>query len=110
VRSSGPAGSLALTFASSLAFGAVEPRPADVRFSASALGITARDHGLQAIGDGGVLFQDSWQNLRTASGLVEIVESRTYSAVFVGSSPLLVKKGWWNPATFVLVDNDPTRE
>jgi hypothetical protein len=111
IRSSGGAGSLALTFASEVSFGSIEPRPADVRFGAAELGVESPDHGLQAIGaDGGAMLQDSWPNIRDASGLSEIAQSRTYTAILVGPNPLILKKGWWNEATFVLVDNDPTRE
>lgn len=110
IRSSGNDGAVALTFASDVSFGAIEPRPADTRFSAGELGITARDHGLQAVDDSGVIFQQSWPDIRTASGLSEIIESRTYTAILVGPDPLLIKEGWWNQPAFVLVDNDPTRE
>ncbi|HKY39493.1 MAG TPA: hypothetical protein VJN18_26320 [Polyangiaceae bacterium] len=111
IRSSGGAGSIALTFASEVSFGSIAPRPADVRFGAVELGVESPNHGLQAVGaDGGVLLQDSWPNIRDASGLSEITESRTYTAILVGPNPPIRKKGWWNAATFVLVDNDPTRE
>jgi hypothetical protein len=111
IRSSGVAGSLSLTFASEVSFGAIEPRPADTRFSAVELGVEASDHGLQAVGvDGAVMLQDSWPNIRDASGLSEIIESRTYTAILVGPNPLVLKRGWWNDPAFVLVDNDPTRE
>jgi hypothetical protein len=111
VRSSGDDGTTALTFASTLTFGAIEPRPADTRFSAAELGVRARDHGIQAIGgDGQVIFQQSWPDIRAASGLDEIIESRTYTAILVGPSPLLSKESWWNEPAFVLVENDPTRD
>jgi hypothetical protein len=111
VRSSGEDNTIALTFASDVSFGAIEPRPADTRFTAADLGISARDHGLQAIGeDGQVIFQQSWPDIRAASGLDEILDARTYTAILVGPSPLLSDEGWWNEPAFVLVENDPTRE
>jgi hypothetical protein len=111
MRSSGGEGTVALTFASDVSFGAIEPRPADTRFSAVDLGVAARDHGLQAIGEEGqVVFQQSWPDIRAASGVEEIVDSRTYTAILVGPSPLLRLAGWWNEPAFVLVENDPTRE
>ena len=110
VRASGDDGALAITFASGVGFGAIAPRPADVRFTEAELGLTARNHGLQAVGDGSVVFRESWMAIRSFSGIEAVEPSRTYTAVLVGPDPLLVKKGWWNESHFVLVDNDPTRE
>jgi hypothetical protein len=60
--------------------------------------------------DGAVMLQDSWSSIRQTSGLAEILEARTYTAILVGPNPLVLKQGWWNAPAFVLVDNDPTRE
>jgi hypothetical protein len=110
VRASGDEGVVSLTFASSVGFGGIEPRPADVRFSANELGVARNDFGLQAVDDSGVIFQESWADIRRAAGIDEIVAARTYTAVLLGPDPLLLKEGWWNPSAFTLVDNDPTRE
>jgi hypothetical protein len=110
VRASGDGGVVSLTFASSVSFGAIEPRPADVRFSPTELGVSRRDFGLQAVGDSGVLFQESWPDVLEASGLDEIQATRNYTAVLLGPDPLLLKKGWWNPSAFALVENDPTQD
>jgi hypothetical protein len=110
VRASGESGVVSLTFASSVSFGAIEPRPADVRFSPDELGVSRNDFGLQAVGDSGVLFQEAWPDIREASGLGEIEAHRNYTAVLLGPDPLLLKQGWWNGSAFSLVENDPTRE
>jgi len=110
VRASGDDGTVSLTFASGVGFGGIEPRPADVRFGPTELGIARSDFGLQAADDSGVLFQEAWADIRAASGLSEIVPLRTYTAILLGPNPLLLKQGWWNPSAFTLVDNDPTRE
>ena len=110
VRASGESGVVSLTFASSVGFGSIEPRPADVRFSAVELGVTRSDFGLQAVGDSGVLFQQAWPDIREASRLGEIEANRNYTAVLLGPNPLLLKQGWWNGSAFSLVENDPTRE
>jgi hypothetical protein len=110
VRASGDDGVVSLTFASSVGFGAIEPRPADVRFSPTELGVERSDFGLQAFGDSGVLFQQAWPEMLEASGLDELAAARNYTAVLLGPDPLLLKKGWWNPSAFALVENDPTRE
>lgn len=110
VRAAGDDGAVSLTFASSVTFGGIEPRPADVRFSTTELGVTRRDFGLQAVDDSGVIFQQAWVDIREASGLTEIAASRNYTAILIGPDPLLLKEGWWNRSAFALVDNDPTRE
>jgi hypothetical protein len=110
VRATGDGGLVSLTFASSVAFGGIEPRPADVRFSPAELGVARSNFGLQAVDNSGVIFEESWADIRQASGIEEILPVRTYTAVLLGPDPLLLKKGWWNPAAFALVDNDPTRE
>jgi hypothetical protein len=98
-------------FASSVGYGSIEPRPADVRFNATELGVEQPDYGLQAIDEtGGVLFQQSWPDVMQVSGIGSIEQARTYTAILVGPSPLVLKMGWWNPPTFAFVDNDPTRE
>lgn len=110
VRASGEEGIISLTFASGVGFGGIEPRPADVRFSANELGVARSDFGLQAVDNSGVIFQESWADIRSASGIEEILPARTYTAVLLGPDPLLRKDGWWNPSAFALVDNDPTRD
>jgi hypothetical protein len=110
IRASGDKGAVALVFASALDFGEIKPRPADVRFTPSELGVEQTNYGLQAVGnDGGVLYQEAWSDVLAASGLDTPRAARTYTAVFVGPDPLLIKQGWWNPSAFTLVDNDPTR-
>lgn len=110
VRASGDGGIISLTFASSVGFGGIEPRPADVRFSPTELGLAQNDFGLQAVDDSGVILQQAWSDIRQASGLEDIVAARAYTAILVGPDPLLLKEGWWNAPAFALVDNDPTRE
>lgn len=110
VRASGDSGAVSLVFASSLSFGSIEPRPADTRFSPFELGVENFNYGLQAIdGGGSVAYQEAWSDILTASGLPSILPARTYTAVFLGPDPLLIKEGWWNKSAFALVDNDPTR-
>jgi hypothetical protein len=110
VRASGDDGAVSLTFASSVGFGGIEPRPADVRFTPTELGVAQSNFGLQAVDDSGVIFQETWADIRQASGLADIASARTYTAVLLGPNPLLLKTGWWNGAAFALIDNDPTRE
>jgi hypothetical protein len=111
VRASGDSGAVSLVFASSVTFGAIEPRPADTRFTPFELGVENFNYGLQAVDNsGGVAYQEAWSDILTASGLSAILPSRTYTAIFLGPDPLLIKEGWWNKSAFALVDNDPTRE
>jgi len=111
VRASGDSGAVSLVFASSLFFGSIEPRPADTRFTPFELGVQNFNYGLQAVDEtGSVAYQEAWSDIMTASGLSAILPSRTYTAVFLGPDPLLIKEGWWNKVAFSLVDNDPTRE
>jgi len=111
VRVSGDKGAVALVFASSLSFGAIEPRPADTRFMPDELGVGLSSYGLQAIGDsGGILFQENWPDILASSGIDSMVAERSYTAVFLGPDPQLLKIGWWNKSAFALVDNDPTRK
>jgi hypothetical protein len=111
IRATGDAGAVALVFASSVGYGSIVPRPADTRFTPLELGIDEKDYGLQAIGASAeVVAQRSWNELREASGIDQVSASRTYTAILLGSTPNLVRKGWWNAPTIALVDNDPTRE
>jgi len=111
VRASGDGGRVALVFASSIRFGAVEPRPADTRFSPSELGIDAGDYGLQAVDYfAKVVFEQPWTDVLGASGLPGVTANRTYTAIFLGPDPTVKTRDFWNPAAFALVDNDPTRE
>lgn len=110
VRASGDSGAVSLVFASSVSFGSIEPRPADTRFTPFELGVENFNYGLQAIdASGGVAYQEAWSDILTASGLPSIQASRSYTAVFLGPDPLLIKEGWWNKSAFALIDNDPTR-
>lgn len=111
VRAAGDRDAIALVLASTLSFGAIEPRPADTRFTPVELGVTAQNYGLQAMSQrGDILLEQAWPDILAASGIDEIKPARTYTAVLLGPAPLLAKKGWWNPSAFSLVDNDPTRE
>lgn len=110
LRVAGDDGAVALTFARNVSFGGIEPRPADTRFGPAELGVTRRNYGLQAADGTGVVFQAAWSDVLEVSGLDAVVAARSYTAVLVGPSPLLIKRGWWNDAAFVLVDNDPTRD
>jgi len=111
VRAAGDRDAIALVFASTLGFGAIEPRPADTRFTAVELGVTAENYGLQAVSQrGDILLEEAWPDIMAASGIDAIKPARTYTAVLLGPAPLLAKKGWWNASAFSLVDNDPTRE
>lgn len=111
VRAASNDGTVALVFASALAFGAIEPRPADTRFTPEQLGVDQGDFGLQVVGENGSpAFGETWSRLFTTSGLDAMLADRTYTAIFVGASPFLRKKGWWNRPAFALVDNDPTRK
>jgi hypothetical protein len=102
---------VALVFASALSFGAIEPRPADTRFTPEQLGVDQGDFGLQVVGENGSpAFSETWSRLFTTSGVDAMFPDRTYTTIFVGASPFLRKKGWWNPPAFALVDNDPTRK
>jgi hypothetical protein len=111
VRASGDKGAVSLVFASSVRFGSIEPRPADVRFTPSELGVENFNYGLQAIDTkGGVAYQEAWTDVLNAAGVPAILAGRGYTAIFVGPDPLLLKEGWWNPSAFTVVDNDPTRQ
>jgi hypothetical protein len=111
VRAASDDGTVALVFASALRFGAIEPRPADTRFTPEQLGVDQGNFGLQAVGENGtVAFAETWSHLFTTSGVDAMFAGRTYTTVFLGSSPFLLKKGWWNRPAFALVDNDPTRK
>jgi len=110
IAAAGGDGSAALLFASGVTYGAIAPRPADVRFSGEELGVTARDRELQVIADGGVVYQQAWPDIREASGLTEIRPTRSYTAILLGPDPRLSASGFWNKSAFALVDNDPTRD
>ncbi len=111
IRASGDKGAVSLVFASSVSFGSIEPRPADTRFTPVELGVARSNYGLQAVdGNGQVAYQEAWSDVLKVSGIDEIVAARTYTAIFLGPDPLLIKKGWWNASAFALVDNDPTRK
>ncbi|HYP89281.1 MAG TPA: hypothetical protein VEQ59_14035 [Polyangiaceae bacterium] len=104
-------GETARVFAGNIAFGAIEPRPADVRFTPDDLGVSARDHGLQAVGDQGIVVLDEeWAKVFAASGIDPLQADRTYTAILLGPNPRLTKRGFWNDAAFAIVDNDPTRK
>lgn len=110
IRASGEQGAISLVFATDVSFGAIEPRPAALRFTPVELGVDKPNFGLQAIDEGGgVAYQAAWSDILTASSLPTPVVNRTYTAVFLGPDPLLIKEGWWNTSAFSLVDNDPTR-
>lgn len=110
VRAADKASTVARVFASGIGYGAIEPRPADTRFSPSELGTDAGDYGLQAVGErGDVVFQELWNDVLSASGLPSIQLGRTYTAIFIGPNPVVQRPGWWNAPAFTLVDNDPTR-
>jgi hypothetical protein len=110
IRAAGDGGRVALVFASSVSFGAIEPRPADTRFSVSELGVDD-GYGLQAVDErGAVVLDESWNDVVSASGLSGVGFGRTYTAIFLGPDPAVQKRGWWNPPAFALVDNDPTRK
>jgi hypothetical protein len=111
VRASGDAGAVSLVFASGVTFGAIVPRPADTRFTPVELGVAQANYGLQAVAAGGdVVFQEAWPDILAASGIDSLIAARTYTAIFLGPDPRLIKIGWWNKSAFALVDNDPTRK
>lgn len=111
LRVSGDSGAVSLVFASSVSFGSIDPRPADTRFTPFELGVEKFNFGLQAIdSSGGVAHQEAWSDILAASGLATPAPARSYTAIFLGPDPLLIKEGWWNKSAFSLVDNDPTRE
>ncbi len=110
IRASGDHGAVSLVFASSVSYGSIEPRPADTRFTPVELGVARSNYGLQAVDqNGNVAYQEAWSDVLKVSGIDDIVAARTYTAIFLGPDPLLIKKGWWNSSAFSLVDNDPTR-
>ena len=110
VRASGDEGAVSLVFATDVSFGAIEPRPAALRFTPAELGVDQVDFGLQAVDEGGgVAYQEAWSDILTVSALPTPVAGRSYTAVFLGPDPLLIKEGWWNTSAFSLVDNDPPR-
>jgi hypothetical protein len=111
VRAASNDGTVALVFASALSFGAIEPRPADTRFTPEQLGVDQGGFGLQVVGENGSpAFGETWSRVFTTSGVDALFADRTYTTIFVGASPFLRKKGWWNQPAFALVDNDPTRK
>jgi hypothetical protein len=110
VRASGEMGAVSLVFASSVSYGSIEPRPADTRFTPFELGVANFNYGLQAVDERGeVAYQAAWSDILASSGIDEVVAARTYTAIFLGPDPLLLKEGWWNRSAFAIVDNDPTR-
>ena len=111
IRASGDEGTVSLVFATDVTFGAIEPRPAALRFTPVELGVDQFNFGLQAVDEGGgVAYQEAWSDILKVSALPTPVAGRSYTAVFLGPDPLLIKEGWWNTSAFSLVDNDPTRE
>ena len=111
LRVSGDSGAVSLVFASSVSFGSIAPRPANTRFTPSELGVESFNFGLQAVdASGAVAHQEAWSDILATSGLATPVAARTYTAIFLGPDPLLLKEGWWNESAFALIDNDPTRE
>lgn len=109
VRSSGDSGRVSLVFASSVSFGAIEPRPAETRYSVSELGVDT-GYTLQAVDERGeVALEQPWNDVLSSSGLNGVTFGRTYTAIFLGPNPVIHKRGWWNAPAFALVDNDPTR-
>jgi hypothetical protein len=111
IRASGDSGTVSLVFATDVSFGAIEPRPAALRFTPAELGVDEFNFGLQAVDEGGgVAYQEAWSDILAVSALPTPVAGRTYTAVFLGPDPLLIKEGWWNTSAFSLVDNDPTRD
>lgn len=111
LRTTGADDAVALVFASSVAYGSIEPRPADTRFTKLELGVDRTDYGLQAINeDGAVAFAEDWPSILARSGIDAIQSARTYTAIFLGPDPQLIKQGFWSRNAFALVDNDPTRK
>ena len=110
IRASGDSGTVSLVFATDVTFGAIEPLPAALRFTPAELGVDQFNFGLQAVDEGGsVAYQEAWSDILKVSAVPTPVAGRTYTAVFLGPAPLLIKEGWWNTCAFSLVDNDPTR-
>ncbi|HYQ17624.1 MAG TPA: hypothetical protein VEQ58_17745, partial [Polyangiaceae bacterium] len=104
-------GETSLVFASLIELGAIEPRPADLRFTPDDLGVSARNHALQAVdGQGMVALNEVWSDIFDASSIDPLLADRTYTAVLLGANPRLTKRGFWNSAAFAIVDNDPTRK
>lgn len=111
IRVGGPKDAIALVFASSVDYGMIAPKPADTRFTPEELNLRGPLYGLQAVGDAGVpVYQSSWPDVLETAGLETVTAGRTYTAIFVGPDPLVIKEGFWNAPAFTLVDNDPTRE
>jgi hypothetical protein len=110
VRAAGEPSAPALTFASGLRFGAIEPRPADVRFSTAELGVSTPGYGVQAVEDGEPVHQEGWPSLLERSGIDQVLAGRTYSLILVGPNPRIQKPGFWSDTAFVLIDNDPARD
>jgi hypothetical protein len=111
VRAASEDSAAALVFASTVAFGGIEPRPADTRFTAVELGVDRDDYGLQAIDDmGDEAFAQSWPEILQRSAVESLEAARTYTVVFLGPDPRLIKRGFWQHNAFAIVDNDPTRE
>lgn len=109
MRAAGDRDAVTLVFASSVAYGVLEPRPADTRYSALELGVRESNYGVQAVASGEVIHQASWPELMEGAGIDAILPGRTYTTVLLGPAPVLLKRGWWNEHAFALVDNDPTR-
>lgn len=111
LKVTGDRGNLSLPFATSVQYGTIEPRPADVRFAPTELAVDSSSAGLQVLDEsGGALYELAWTDIFASSGISTLSAARTYTAIALGPDPLLIKKGWWNKATFAVVDNDPTRE
>ena len=93
VRASGADGTVSLVFASGVTFGAIMPRPADTRFTPVELGVDQPNYGLQAVGDSAVVFQEAWPDILASASIDHLVAARTYTAIFLGPDPLLIKIG-----------------
>jgi hypothetical protein len=59
---------------------------------------------------GNVAFQEGWPAILERAGIAAVKSARSYTAVFLGPDPRLLKTSFWNDNVFALVDNDPTRE
>ena len=62
---------------------------------------------VQATDDGSLAYAELWRVIRQRSGIDELEDGRGYTVIVIGPSYRVAGDGFWNPAAFTLVDNDP---
>lgn len=84
-------------------------RPADPRrdLGSTAYGTSARGWNVEATLNGTTVWSESWSAIEKRSRVTTLEDGRGYTLVVLGPSYRVDDAGFWNPAAFALVDNDP---